>query len=165
MANYKPGQYTFEITGTVGSKSEKVTFIMTLKDPCPTTSLTINNPTTFINEVYTLRDPSISRIWDIDTIISRDTLIDCGLVTVIFIDTNTGTTPDPTIFFDERINLNSFNYATQFNDVVDKKGDYPIKFTVYHTSYPLNSVSKTFTVKVLDPCEAPKGITPSILKN
>lgn len=44
MVNYKPGEYTFEITGTVGTKSAKATFVMTLKDPCPTTALTINNP-------------------------------------------------------------------------------------------------------------------------
>ena len=40
-ANYLPGQYTFEITGTVGTKSAKATFVMTLVDPCPTTTLTI----------------------------------------------------------------------------------------------------------------------------
>lgn len=37
MASYKPGAYTFEITGTVGSKSASATFVMTLGDPCPTT--------------------------------------------------------------------------------------------------------------------------------
>ena len=42
MANYKPGQYTFEITGTVGTKSASATFVMNLVDPCPTTELTIN---------------------------------------------------------------------------------------------------------------------------
>ena len=41
MANYLPGAYTFEITGTVGTKSTKATFVMTLVDPCPTTVLTI----------------------------------------------------------------------------------------------------------------------------
>lgn len=37
MANYLPGKYTFEITGTVGTKSASTTFEMTLVDPCPTT--------------------------------------------------------------------------------------------------------------------------------
>ena len=41
MANYLPGQYEFEITGTVGTKSAKATFVMTLVDPCFTTTLTI----------------------------------------------------------------------------------------------------------------------------
>ena len=49
MANYKPGSYTFEITGTVGSKSAKTTFIMTLVDPCPTTQLTITQPDPFMD--------------------------------------------------------------------------------------------------------------------
>ena len=34
MANYIPGQYTFEITGTVGDKSASSTFVMTLVNPC-----------------------------------------------------------------------------------------------------------------------------------
>ena len=47
MANYKPGAYTFEITGTVGTKSTKATFVMLLVDPCPTTVLTITQPDPF----------------------------------------------------------------------------------------------------------------------
>ena len=47
MANYLPGQYTFEITGTVGTKSASATFVMTLVDPCPTATLTIINPGPF----------------------------------------------------------------------------------------------------------------------
>ena len=41
MANYPAGPYTFTITGTVGAKSVTETFVITLVDPCPTTSLTI----------------------------------------------------------------------------------------------------------------------------
>jgi hypothetical protein len=44
MANYPAGDYTFEITGTVGNKSASSTFVMTLTDPCPTTTLAIDNP-------------------------------------------------------------------------------------------------------------------------
>ena len=47
MANYVPGQYTFEITGTVGDKSATSTFVMTLVDPCSTTVLTIIDPDPF----------------------------------------------------------------------------------------------------------------------
>ncbi len=47
MVKYKPGQYTFEITGTVGTKSASATFVMTLVDPCPTTTLTIIQPDPF----------------------------------------------------------------------------------------------------------------------
>ena len=44
MVDYPVGDYTFEITGTVGTKSATITFVMTLVDPCPTATLTINNP-------------------------------------------------------------------------------------------------------------------------
>ena len=47
MANYLPGSYTFEITGTVGTKSTTATFVMTLVDPCPTTELIITQPDPF----------------------------------------------------------------------------------------------------------------------
>ena len=47
MANYVPGQYTFEITGTVGDKSATSTFVMTLVNPCSTTVLTIIDPDPF----------------------------------------------------------------------------------------------------------------------
>lgn len=112
MPNFKPGAYTFEITGTVGTKSASATFVMTLVDPCPTTTLTINNPVPFIKETYILRDAQINRSWDMDKILSRVTLVDCGPVTVTFSDTNTGTTPDAVIFKDDRTTPNAFNYAS-----------------------------------------------------
>ena len=57
MVNYKPGEYTFEITGTVGTKSATAFFTMTLADPCPTTKLTITKPNSLRDQIYTLRDP------------------------------------------------------------------------------------------------------------
>ena len=57
MAKYLPGQYTFEITGTVGTKSAFATFVMTLVDPCPTTTLTIIQPDPFADKTYILRAP------------------------------------------------------------------------------------------------------------
>jgi len=47
MASYKPGSFTFEITGTVGTKSAKATFMMTFVNPCPTTELIITQPDPF----------------------------------------------------------------------------------------------------------------------
>ena len=41
MAKYPVGAYKFMITGTVGAKSVTETFVMTLVDPCLTTTLTI----------------------------------------------------------------------------------------------------------------------------
>ena len=84
MANYKPGDYTFEITGTVGTKSTSSTFIMTLVNPCPTTVLMINEPIQFMDQTYTLRDAKIEQIWDIDSLITKETLVDCGEISVEF---------------------------------------------------------------------------------
>ena len=67
---------------------------MTLIDPCPTTKLTINVPVQFITETYYLSTFQINRVWDIDKILSSDTEVDCGPVSVEFIDINTGTKPD-----------------------------------------------------------------------
>ena len=49
MANYPAGAYTFTITGTVGAKSVIETFVMTLVDPCPTTTLSIKEPNPFVD--------------------------------------------------------------------------------------------------------------------
>ena len=98
MADFKPGAYTFEITGTVGPKSASATFVVTLVDPCPTTKLTINIPVSFVDQDYILRDPQIDRVWDPDTILTRNTLVDCGPITVKFINTNTDAAPDSNIF-------------------------------------------------------------------
>ena len=55
MANYPAGAYTFTITGTVGAKSVTKTFVMTLVDPCPSTTLTIKQPDPFADKTYVLR--------------------------------------------------------------------------------------------------------------
>ena len=162
MANYKAGSYTFEITGTVGIKSASATFVMTLVDPCPTTTLTINNPATFIDQTYILRDAQINRTWDIDSILSRDTLVDCGPVSVSF-KNNNGAAPDSALFEDDRLTANAYNYASLFTDDVAKKGLYKIKYRVFHTNYGDNKDSSTFKITIVDPCEAPKSITKSSL--
>jgi len=92
LANYPAGQYTFEITGTLGTAgtpgaiTKKITFVLNLVDPCPTTELTINSP--FADQTYTLRDPLIDQPWDIGTIVTRATLVDCGPLTVNFFKDN-----------------------------------------------------------------------------
>ena len=56
MVNYKPGEYVFEITGTIGTKSASATFVMTLVDPCFTTQIDILEPDPFEDLTYVLRD-------------------------------------------------------------------------------------------------------------
>ena len=56
MANYPAGSYEIKITGTVGSQSDFITFVMELVDPCPTATISLNqSPIT--DDTYTLRDP------------------------------------------------------------------------------------------------------------
>lgn len=54
--NYPPGDYVFEIKGTVGSKSDFASWTLTIVDPCPDAVFFLQaNP--FGNVTYYLRDP------------------------------------------------------------------------------------------------------------
>ena len=46
-----------------------------------------------------------------------------------------------------------------------KKGDYPILYRVSYTTYPDRQVESTvpFTITIVDPCDAPVGVTGSVL--
>ena len=57
LVGVQPGDYTFEITGTVGTKSDYITFVLTLVDPCPSIELQINEPDPFKNATYLLGEP------------------------------------------------------------------------------------------------------------
>ena len=75
------------------------------------------------------------------------------------------TTLDSVIFLDDRTTSGSFNLASLYTELVDKKGKYPIKYRVYYTLYPANVVTlaNPFTIVIADPCEAPVSVTASIL--
>ena len=90
MADYEPGDYTFEITGTVGLSSASINFVLTLVDPCPTTVLMINQPIPFTDQTYNLRDNQIDQIWDINNLITKEALVDCGPLTVEFFNNDLG---------------------------------------------------------------------------
>ena len=109
MTNYLPGQYTFEITGTVGTKSASATFVMTLVDPCPTTTLTIIQPDPFADKTYILRAAQIDQIWNIDNLITKATAVNCGALTVEFFNDDAGhTLLDSVIFLDDRTTSGAF---------------------------------------------------------
>ena len=141
MATYPAGDYTFTITGTVGAKSVSETFVMTLVDPCPTTALTINNPASFVDGDYILRSSAIDRTWDIDVILSRATLVDCGPVTVEFFIDGTLAPLDATIFDDNRATPGAYSLQSLYTEDVTKKGPYPIMYNAFHTSYVTNVVT------------------------
>ena len=101
MINYLPGEYVFEITGTVGSKSASATFTMTLLDPCPTTTITSLKPDPFQDQTYVLRDPQIDQFYNIDNLITKDTVADCGPITVSFFDDVSKGPVDSELFLDD----------------------------------------------------------------
>ena len=133
--------------------------------------MTINNPAPFVDVTYILRDPQIDRPWDIQAILSRVTLVDCGAVTVKIVDTNNSASPDTntsaspdTVIFDDDRSVGALNFKSLYSEDVFYKGSHPIQYIVYHTLYDMNKVmSYTFTVKILDPCEAPKSVTSKVL--
>ena len=103
-----------------------------------------------------MRDPRIDQFWDIDNLITKATLVDCGLLTVEFFNDDAGLTSlDTEIFLDDRANAGAFSLASLYSENVAKKGLYPIKYRVYHTIYTMNVVTRVdpFTVTIVDPCE------------
>ena len=100
---YLPGTYTFDITGSVGSKSDIVTVTVVLVDPCPSTTLTLSQTFPDITE-YKLRDSQAVIEWtDTDTL-SKDTLVDCGEPTFFFVNSDFDrSTFDNNLFRDIRV--------------------------------------------------------------
>ena len=137
MAKYPPGDYTFTITATVGDKTVSKDFTVTFVDPCPTTTLTLNSP--FVDKTYNLRDPQIDQKWDIDTVLSKVTAVDCGAITVKIYDNDSPSTPLDSILSDIRVDANDFNFAVLYTEDVSKKATYKIGVTAYFTNYVSNS--------------------------
>ena len=113
-----------------------------------------------------MRDPKIDQLWDINNLITKDTLVDCGLLSVEFFnDDGSQTTLDPDIFLDDRSNPGAFNFASRYTEDVSKANIYPIKYKVYHTLYDQNFVilADPFIITIIDPCEKPVGLAASTL--
>jgi len=112
-----------------------------------------------------LRDPQIDQLWDINDLITKDTLVDCGVLSVEFFNDDVGQTSlDTIIFLDDR-NPGAFNFASRETDDVSKANIYPIKYKVYHTLYDQNFVilADPFIITIIDPCEKPVGLAASTL--
>ena len=62
MQSFPVGTYEFKITGTVGSKSDFITFKMILVDPCLTATMTLSQRPIEDAE-YVLRDPMQVQSW------------------------------------------------------------------------------------------------------
>lgn len=80
---YPPGEYTFTVTGTVGSASDSVTIPVNIVDPCVDTSLTIFEEFPDLT-TYLLGEDSKFISWNPEETLTKETLVDCGTPTFIF---------------------------------------------------------------------------------
>lgn len=62
LASYPKGLYQFEITGTVGTKSDKIIVNINLNDPCATAVITLE-PSPLKDVTHVLRDSAKSQSW------------------------------------------------------------------------------------------------------
>ena len=95
------------------------------------------------------------------------TAVDCGPLTVEFFNDDVGTTSlDTDILLDDRT-LGAFNLASIYTEDVLKRGQYPIKYRVYHTTYTGNVVTSAdpFSITIADPCDAPVSVVAATLTN
>ena len=138
-ANYPPGVYNFEFTGTVGVKSDTISSVdISLIDPCPTTVITLE-PSPFVDVTYVLRDSTFTQSWAISNTFTDETEVDCGLISLEFFNAD-NTDLDDSIFEDKRdlVTLNTFSIL--YGEDVTKAGTYPISYRTYYSNYPANSV-------------------------
>ena len=90
--------------------------------------------------------------------------MNCGSIYVEFFD-NSGAPPDGINFVDDRTNDPINNFRTLYSDDTNKRGSYPFRYKVYHTSYPLNFVESPFpfTITIINPCLEPESLVGSTL--
>ena len=81
--SFPPGTYVMKIEGTSGSKTQSFTINLLLVDPCPTVDLGLKQ-SPFINTSYVLVEPAMQQPWKVDDLISPQTLVDCGPISVEF---------------------------------------------------------------------------------
>lgn len=77
MEGFPDGFYTFKITGSEGSLSASHTFTVTLVNPCPFATLTLNEPTSLVDTEVWRREDSIIR-WELDNLATSSTAVNCG---------------------------------------------------------------------------------------
>ena len=163
LANYPKGLYQFEITGTVGTKSDKIVVDLNLSDPCSTAAI-ILEPSPLQDVTHVLRDPAQSQSWLFSALFKIDTQVDCGLISVEFFNAaDINSSLDVSLFDDQQNALTSNSFTVFQTQDVAKAGKYPISYRTYYTNYPTNFVDNlsAFTVTVVDPCDNPVSVTAS----
>ena len=162
--SYAPGSYYMKFTGSLKTESDElsksVIVKIVLEDPCPTTTLSLNQEY-FKDASYTLRDAGKTYTWLDSDLYSMDTLIDCGDITVdFFIDDEEKTPLNPWLF--RQTNDPSAFIILQTQDV-DLKGVYEIRYEIVFIKYPEVSaeLASPFVVTVVDPCDNPESLVTS----
>lgn len=140
MASYPAGDYTLSITGTVGNKSASTDIVVTLVDPCPNTLLTIVEPDPFEDDTYVLRAAQKDTIFDLNSLITRATLVDCGPLTMEWFNDDESTLDPELFYYDTSAGPAANKFSVLYSQNTLKKGSYPMRYKVYHNLYPGNVV-------------------------
>lgn len=164
---FPPGNYELQITSAIGSKSVTVSYQFTLLDTCATAILSDGvNP--FANgpfQYVLVLDTQLVIGYDVDTIVTSSTTINCGPLVLQFSD-STGQTIDPTYFVDDQSDRNNAEFRVGPTTNVQAAGDHFFKFNAYFTDAPANVYeSQVFLVAIVNACDPhndypPPTITP-----
>ena len=89
MPSFEEGDYVFLVTGSTGTYAnvtESITFTLSLKNPCPTSSLGFNASPFPSASVYDLRDDELSLPWGSteSLVFNADTSADCEGLSIFF---------------------------------------------------------------------------------
>jgi len=158
-ATYPPGEYKFDITGTVGSGSDSVEVTLTITDPCPFATLTLSEDFPNVTE-YFLRDADLTIWWDAINSLTSDVLVDCGAATFEFKNSDDSAL-DSSIFDEERdiADENDEKLIILRQEDVATAKDYNLKLVAYYADASANTVSTDFIVRITDPCATATSAT------
>ena len=160
--------YTVTVTGTAGlitSASVSQTFNLRVKNPCPSTIISLN-PSPFIDETDDLGAAETTQFWDIATMSTLNTHVDCGNFDLVFYLNDGNQTPlNPSIFDDRRGVPNQFTreFVTDYAFV----GSYEITYKIFLTDFKTVETEQTalFTVTINLSCTSPVTFVPSMQTN
>lgn len=158
------GTYSLEVFGTVGNAQVSTVVTFRLMDPCSGANITLLT-SQITDDTYVLRDPAQPQAWVYDQVLTTDTLVDCGTITVEFYNDDVSQSPLDADLFLNTIEItpgqNQFEIL-QTQDVL-KKGVYPIVMKAYFTNYSSNfeELKPAFTMTIIDPCDDPASFSPS----
>ena len=147
--------YTVTVTGTAGlvtSASVSQTFNLRVTNPCPSTTISLS-PSPFVDETDDLGEPVTTQTWDLATMNTLNTLVNCGSFDLVFYLNDGSQTPlNPSIFEDRRGAPNQF--ARKFVTDYSFQGSYDITYSIFLVDFPTVKTEQTtpFTVTIAQSC-------------